>query len=681
MKRYSIKLQIQLLILLSLLLLVATTLAVSLTKFYSAMEKQSYTTLANVRDVKKQFLKNFFDDRMVDIKVLSNSITVRDVTANLNGVYDELDIPETASFPYRNAYVKEAVEDADEFLKEYAKDYGYANILIASVKYGHIMYSSKKGFDHGAALKSDAFKESALAMVWQKSLANDRPTYIDMANYGIDKKHPAMFLGTPIRYFGQTIGVLIFQIDNQAITRIMSLRQGYGETQEDYLVGEDNLMRSDSHLDPEGHSLEGSFSNPANGTVDTVATQRAFDGQTGLDIIIDYNGNPVLSAYTTFSVGQDFRWALLSEIDEAEVIETPDTIRNEIILLAIINLIILQVIALWVVKRSLVKPIEQFKVVMEQIGLGQDLTKQLNTDAPLEIHRMAKTFNKLIESLRILIENTKNASHENASISEQLSATSTVVTKSVDESVIIVDETTRDANETKSEILQAVRDAVDSKASIQEANNKLDEAKSALIDLTQRVQQSADIETNLADQMTRLSHDAEQVKSVLDVISDIADQTNLLALNAAIEAARAGEHGRGFAVVADEVRKLAERTQKSLTEINATINIIVQAINDSSEQMNQNAAAVRDLAVISDDVESKINISTELVDQATFSTDKIVQDFERAGDDIETIVQNIAKINQHASTNARSVEEITKAAEHLNTMTDDLNAKLDQFRT
>lgn len=338
-------------------------------------------------------------------------------------------------------------------------------------------------------------------------------------------------------------------------------------------------------------------------------------------------------------------------------------------------------IAYYIIVFSLSKPINEFKNTLVAIGSKNDLTIKVNENSPQELSIMAQSFNGLIKGLKDLIETSKQSASENASISHELSTTSLNVGNNVEKSVTVIDEATNTANKIKDEILVAIANAQESKKDIIQANENLDAARNDIVSLTTRVQESAELEVELAHKMDSLSQQANDVKNVLSVISDIANQTNLLALNAAIEAARAGEHGRGFAVVADEVRKLAETTQKSLTEINATINVIVQSIMDVSGQMNSNSKEVQALANISNEVEDKINSSVQIVHAAVQASDRTVMDFEKTGKDVQFIVSQVGEINKMSSQNARNVEEIASAAEHLNTMTDELHSKLETFRT
>jgi len=354
---------------------------------------------------------------------------------------------------------------------------------------------------------------------------------------------------------------------------------------------------------------------------------------------------------------------------------------QQIIIMALIDLFI--VIALIIVlKKTVSRPLENLKNKAEDLASGEgDLTNQIEVTSKDEIGQTSTQFNNFITKVRDIISTAKSSSSENAVVAKELSSTSLEVGQRAKETATIVDETNHMSQQIKNELEISLEEAKESKKEIENANQKLDSAKQKIVTMASQVSQSANIEIELAQKITQLSSDTEQVKDVLTVISDIAEQTNLLALNAAIEAARAGEHGRGFAVVADEVRKLAERTQKSLGEINATINVVVQAISDTSEQMNVNSKEMENLIQSATTAESDINQTSQIMANATNSSDKTVKDYIETGKKIDSIVKKIEIINNNTLSNTKSIEEISSAAEHLNNLTNELNNVLGKFKT
>jgi len=387
----------------------------------------------------------------------------------------------------------------------------------------------------------------------------------------------------------------------------------------------------------------------------------------------------VIASFQTFD---KWNWVLVAKAYDADFQEANDALRNRLVLVASLMTLVMLVVIWVAIHKIITQPLTNLIEKARELSSGDgDLTRKLMITGNDEIAQASEQINRFIEKVHALIVDAKSISTENSSISHELSSTSIGVGKAVETSLSIVTNATEQGDKLKADMHESMSEAQKSKEGLVEANRYLHEANTTILTLTSEIQHSAAIEIELASKIQQLSSDAEQVKSVLTVISDIADQTNLLALNAAIEAARAGEHGRGFAVVADEVRKLAERTQSSLAQINATINVIVQSIMDSSEQMSQNSKRVESLANTASGVESKINDMFTIMNKATQDSDLTIENYLKTAKDIEVMIQDVSKVNELSRQNARSVEEIAGAAEHLSRMTENLNLKLFEFRT
>ncbi len=327
-------------------------------------------------------------------------------------------------------------------------------------------------------------------------------------------------------------------------------------------------------------------------------------------------------------------------------------------------------------------PIENLKEMVSDLATKDaDLTSRIDVKGDDVLAQIGKGFNLFIEKIQNLLIEAKNDSSENSAISEELSTTALEVGKRVDEESATITNISENGKNLHIKLSNSVDIAKKAGEYLELSNSVLMEVKKDIKSLHVKLNETSIKDVELADRLNTTSQNTGEIKEVLSVINDIADQTNLLALNAAIEAARAGEHGRGFAVVADEVRKLAEKTQKSLIEINSTINVVVQSVQEVSQEMDNSSKEILEISQNGENLNKKVEETVENMQETTLITKQTISDYLDAAKNLEDIVNDLKHIDELSSTNARSVEELANASEHLSTLTEKLNNELKKYNT
>ncbi|GAA8465737.1 methyl-accepting chemotaxis protein TlpB [Helicobacter pylori] len=345
--------------------------------------------------------------------------------------------------------------------------------------------------------------------------------------------------------------------------------------------------------------------------------------------------------------------------------------------------IALVVLTLVYAKLRIVKRIDELVLKINAFSHGdKDLRAKIDVgDRNDEISQVGRGINLFVENARLIMEEIKGISALNKTSMDQLVQITQETQKSMKDSSTTLNSVKNKATDIASMMNISIEQSQGLRKRLIETQGLVKESKDAIGDLFSQITESAHTEEELSSQVEQLSRNADDVKSILDIINDIADQTNLLALNAAIEAARAGEHGRGFAVVADEVRNLAGRTQKSLAEINSTIMVIVQEINAVSSQMNLNSQKMERLSDMSKSVQETYEKMSSNLSSVVLDSNQSMDDYAKSGHQIEAMVSDFVEVEKVASKTLADSSDILNIATHVSETTINLDKQVNLFKT
>ena len=543
---------------------------------------------------------------------------------------------------------------------------GFEDVIYVNGSDGRVIYTNKRLSDFGTSLNTGPLKDSGLAKVYREVVRNLKPYMVTFTMYG-PSASPAFFIAAPVTVDDERkcTGVLAWRLNPGKIVEMMKFGQSAGKTAEAYVVDQDRMMLSDSRFYSESTVLKQ--------RVETESAKWALENKSGHTVANNYRGDSVFSSYAPVPLDQikdfasDVKWALIAEIGEKQALQPAVELGRRIVGMALIVAIIVALFG-FLAARTISRPVVVLAEKVTEVREGD-----LNVEIPEQERRdelgtLAKAVGEMVANLKVQTRQTLDGVNVLATTANEISATVSQLATSTARTSSAVNETTT----TVEEVGQAARVASDKakqvaknaqrSVEVSETGKKATEETIHRMDLIKQQMES------IGETVVKLSEHSRAIEDIIVTVQDLAEQSNLLAVNASIEAARAGDQGKGFAVVAHEIKTLADQSRQAteqvrtiLQETRKWVSAVVMATEQGSKAVeagvSQSTLAGESIRSLTDDVSGSSQAATIIYtssEQQAVGVEQVARAMEHIG---QAMSQNVEGTTQLESA-ARRLEEL-----------------------
>lgn len=654
----SIRTKITILTTLLFLVTFGTIFCVNIYLLKNALISEGFQSLTAIQILKKEQLKDYFQKSVFETKLLANTSEIKESQLQHLKYLNELKLSKQSDFNINDIAIKKLsktysaiYKDSTEKLTKFKIQSEYENILFLSPEEGHILYSAEQTDLIGANLVFGKYKNSSLSKLFFKLKATEKTEITDTEIFPATTGKPTLFIGTPITENAKTIGYLVLQLSQEKLTSVLNGNATPSRFKSFYAVGEDQILRTEINNGTSENNLLQIKINAPSGLC-------AKNGVTKNELYHNLRDIKVLSSYSPLGLretfGTAFEWGVIAEIDETEILK-PLYQNIKIYLFVFLLLLLISVLLNKIITTPLTSTIYQFSALIQSFSKGDlalDIRKKLIFSKD-EIGAMNQNLTLFIEKLKEVLNNLLSGTKQIATYSQDIAQKNQELSSRTEQQTGTLKETSSSMEAMSASIKMSAEHARVAALLSSETNEKSQSGSMAV--------------EKVIGSMNEINSSSKKITEIIGVMNDIAFQTNILALNASIEAAKAGEQGRGFAVVAVEVRKLAQRSDQAAREISLLINESGSKIQTGVSVANEAGDA---LGEIKESVSKVMNL---IADISAASNEQLLN--------IQEINSSLKTLETNNQQYTLFIEEIASVSNQLSIQANERNEAIVFFNT